>query len=73
MGQNNHGVQGLWLGLLCKAHPDLHVVVGVDEPGYILRALQDENGVGIPGCTIQFHLYGHCPGPAAGKGLGQGG
>lgn len=48
-----------------KAHPDLHVVVGIDEPGDIRRTLQDEDGVSR--CATQFHRYGHCPRPAAGR------
>ena len=46
-----------------KTHPDLHVVVGVDEPGHIGGPLQDKHGVRIPRGTTQFHLHGHCPGP----------
>lgn len=56
-------MQGVWvfslenLGEACaaglsgsrsKTHPDLHVVVGVDEPGHIGWTLQDKHSVGIP-------------------------
>lgn len=46
------------------SHPDLHVVVGVDEPGHVGWTLKDEHGgIGIPRSTAQLHLHGHCPGP----------
>lgn len=47
-----------------KTHPDLHVVVGVNEPGHVRWTLQDEHGVGIAGSAPQLHLHSHCPGPA---------
>lgn len=49
---------------LRKTHPDLHVVVGVDEPGHVGGTLQDEDGIGIPRRAAQFHLHRHRPGPA---------
>lgn len=51
-------------GSRSKTHPDLHVVVGVDEPGHIGWTLQDKHSVGIPRSTTQLHLHGHRAGPA---------
>lgn len=64
-------VSGSGPGWGYKAHPELHVVIGIDEPGHMWRTLQDKNGVGIPRFTTQFHIYVHCLGPAADRELGQ--
>lgn len=58
-------------GSRSKTHPDLHVVVGVDEPGHMGWTLQDKHSFGITGSTAQLHLHGHCPGPAVGADLAQ--
>lgn len=54
-------------GLRSKTHPDLHVVVGVDEPRHVRWTLQDEHGVAIAGRAHQLHVHSHCPGPAGGQ------
>lgn len=51
-------------GSRSKTHQDLHVVVGVDEPGHVGWTLQDEHGAGIPQGASQLHLHSHRPGPA---------
>lgn len=51
-------------GSQSKTHPELYVVIGVDEPGHVGWTLQDEHGVGIPRSAAQLHLHGHCTAPA---------